>query len=61
MKEALIKMQVESLEQQLKVLKSKIVSLKKSKTLSELYGAFEGKMDLSLEEIKKYEYSFKVK
>ena len=61
MKEALIKLQIESLEQQLKVLKSKIGSLKKRKTLSELYGAFEGKMDLSLEEIKQYEYSFKVK
>lgn len=61
MKEALIKLQIESLEQQIKVLKSKIVSPKKGKTLSNLYGIFEGKMDLSLEEIKKYEYSFKEK
>lgn len=61
MKEALIKLQIESLEQQLKVLKSKIVSPKKGKTLSDLYGVFEGKIDLSLEEIKKYEYSFKDK
>lgn len=59
MKETLIKLQIESLEQQLKVLKSKIVSPAKGKTLSDLYGVFEGKMDLSLEEIKKYEYSFK--
>jgi len=59
MKEALIKLRIESLEQQLKVLKSKIVSPTKGKTLSDLYGVFEGKMDLSLEEIKKYEYSFK--
>lgn len=59
MKDALIKLQIESLEQQLKVLKSKIVSSKKGKTLSDLYGAFEGKMDLSLEEISQYEYSLK--
>lgn len=61
MKQALIKLQIESLEQQLKVLRSKVGSLKKRKTLSDLYGVFEGKMDLSLEEIKKYEYSFEVK
>ena len=61
MKEALIKLQIESMEQQLKVLKSKIVSSKKGKTLSDLYGVFKGKMDLSLEEIKEYEYSFKEK
>ncbi|MFN3479897.1 MAG: hypothetical protein ACK415_05880 [Thermodesulfovibrionales bacterium] len=57
MKEAVIKLQIGSLEQQLKVLKSKTVSPKKGKTLSDLYGIFEGKLDLSLEEIKKYEYS----
>jgi hypothetical protein len=61
MKETMIKLQIESLEQQLKVLKSKIVTKKKKKTLSDLYGAYEGKMDLSLEEIKKYEYSLKDK
>lgn len=61
MKEALIKLQIESLEQQIKVLKSKIISPKKGKTLSNLYGIFEGKMDLSLEEIKRYEYSFEDK
>ncbi len=61
MKEALIKLQIESLEQQLKVLKSKIVSPKTGKTLSDLYGIFEGKMDLPLEEIKKYEYAYKNK
>jgi len=59
MKEALIKLQIESLEQQIKVLKSKIASPKKEKTLSNLYGIFEGKMGLSLDEIKKHEYSFK--
>ena len=57
MKEAMIKLQIESLEQQMKVLKSKIVFPKKEKNLSNLYGIFEGKMDMSLEEIKKYEYS----
>ncbi len=34
---------------------------KKSKTLSDLYGIFEGKMDMSLEDIKKYEYSYEDK
>ncbi len=61
MKDTLIKLQIESLEQQLKVLKSKIVSPKTGKTLSDLYGIFEGKMDLSLEEIKKYECAYKNK
>lgn len=56
MKEALIKLQIASLEQQLKVLKSKIVSPIKGKTLADLYGVFEGKMDLSLEEIREYEF-----
>lgn len=60
MKEALIKLQIESLEQQLKVLKSKIVSKdKEKKDLSDLYGIFEGKLDLSIEEIQKYEYKNK--
>lgn len=59
MKEALITLQIESLEQQLKVLKSKVSKTKKDKTLSNLYGIYEGKMDLSLKEIKQYEYSFK--
>lgn len=58
MKEALIKLQVESLEQQLRVLKSKITLDKRKKTLSDLYGVFEGEMDLSLEDIEKHEYSF---
>jgi len=61
MKEAKIKLQIESLEQQIKVLKSKIVYPEKRKTLSDLYGIFEGKMDMSLEEIKKHEYSFEGK
>jgi len=61
MKESLIKLQIESLEQQMKVLKSKIALPKKEKTLSNLYGIFEGKMDLSLEEIQKYKYSFEDK
>ena len=59
MKEALIKLQIESMEQQLQVLKSKIVSPKRGKSLSDLFGIFEGKMDISLEDIKKYEYSCK--
>jgi hypothetical protein len=58
MKEALIKLQIESLEQKLQVLKSKIVSSKRGRSLSDLYGIFEGKMDIYLEEIKKYEYSY---
>jgi hypothetical protein len=58
----LIKLQIGSLEQQLRVLKSKVVSRKEgAKTLSGLYGIFKGKMNLSLEEIQTYEYSFKDK
>jgi len=55
MKDVLLKLQIGSLEQQLKVLKAKVISRKeKGKTLSDLYGVFEKKMDLSLEEIKRY-------
>ncbi len=62
MKDAMLKLQIGSLEQQLKVLKAKVISRKeKGKTLSDLYGFFESKMDLSLEEIKRYEYSYKNK
>jgi|GEM_PF-1147813 len=61
MREALIKLQIGSLEQQLKVLRSKISISRKKKALSDLYGIYEGKFDLSLEEIKKHEYSFEGK
>lgn len=59
--DSLLKLQVGSLEQQLKVLKAKVISRKeeKGKALSDLYGIFERKMDLSLEEIKRCEYSYK--
>jgi len=54
MKDTLIKLQIESLEQQLRVLKAKITPRKeKGKTLSDLYGIFENKLNLSFEEIKK--------
>lgn len=58
MNESLIKLQIESLEQQLKVLRFKLVS-KKRKHLSDLYGIFNDKMDFPIEEIKKHEYSLK--
>ena len=61
MNDTLMRLQIESLEQQLRVLKSKVGVRKKGKSLSDLYGIFEGRMDLSLEEIKKYEYSFENK
>ncbi|NUN22620.1 MAG: hypothetical protein HUU09_04030 [Candidatus Jettenia caeni] len=62
MKNALLKLQIEGIEQQLKVLKAKIISGKeKGKRLADLYGIFERKMDLSLEEIKKNEYTLKEK
>lgn len=62
MKNALLKLQIEGIEQQLKVLKAKIISGKeKGKRLADLYGIFERKMDLSLEEIKKNEYTLKDK
>lgn len=61
--DSLLKLQVGSLEQQLKVLKAKVISRKeeKGKALSDLYGIFERKMDLSLEEIKRCEYAYKDK
>jgi hypothetical protein len=59
MKNASIKIQIESLEQQLKVLKSKIVHTKNKKSFSTLYGIFEGKMDFELDEIQKYKYTCK--
>lgn len=62
MKDALIKLQIEGLEQRFKVLKAKIIFRKeKGKTLSGLFGFFEGKMDMSLEEIRQYEYALKDK
>jgi len=59
MKETVIKLQIESMEQQLKMLKKTILKPKALKKLSELYGIFKGKMDLSLEEIKEHEYPIK--
>ncbi|TLD40292.1 MAG: hypothetical protein JETT_3435 [Candidatus Jettenia ecosi] len=60
MKNALLKLQIEGIEQQLKVLKAKIISREeKGKRLADLYGVFEHKMDLSLEDIKKNEYDLK--
>lgn len=58
MNESLIKLQIDSLEQQLKVLKFKLAT-KKRKSLSDLYGIFNGKMDFAIEEIKKHEYTLK--
>jgi hypothetical protein len=52
MKETVIKLQIESMEQQLKVLKKTILKPKVLKKFSELYGIFKGEMDLSFEEIK---------
>ena len=52
MKETIVKLQIESMEQQLKMLKKTILKPKALKKFSELYGIFKGKMDLSLEEIK---------
>lgn len=59
MKSASIKIQIESLEQQLRVLKSKIGNKKTAKAFSDLYGFFEGKMNFSLDEIKQHQYSLK--
>lgn len=56
MKDMIIKLQIDSIEQQLKILKAKIFKKKSPKKLSDLYGIFEGKMDFPLEEIKKYKY-----
>jgi hypothetical protein len=59
MKDTLIKLQIRSLEQQIKVLKSKMNVSKERKTLSDLFGIFEGKMDFTLDEMRKHEYSIK--
>jgi len=59
MKNAVLKLQIESMEQQLKVLKTKLVKSKPQKKFSDLYGIFKGKLDLTFEQIKKYEYSMK--
>jgi len=59
MKNTILKLQIKSLEQQLKVLKSKIIEPKSQRKFSNLYGIFKGQMNLTLEEIKEYEYSIK--
>ncbi|HEX8949419.1 MAG TPA: hypothetical protein VF790_10685 [Dissulfurispiraceae bacterium] len=59
MKDTVIKLQIASIEQQLKLLKTKLAKPKVSKKLSDLYGLYKGKMDLTLEEIQQYEYSLK--
>ncbi|MEW6418605.1 MAG: hypothetical protein AB1480_10850 [Nitrospirota bacterium] len=56
MEDMIIKLQIESIEQQLKILKAKIFKKKSPKKFSDLYGIFEGKMDFPLEEIKKHKY-----
>jgi uncharacterized protein YfkK (UPF0435 family) len=61
MKETVIKLQIESMEQQLKMLKKTIFKPGTLKKFSDLYGIFKGKMDLSFEEIKALEYSVKGK
>ena len=59
MKDTILKLQIKSLEQQLKVLKSEVIKPKSYKKISDLYGIFKGQMNLTLEEIKEYEYSIK--
>jgi hypothetical protein len=59
MKETVLKLQIGSIEQQLKVLKTKITKPKSQKKFSDLHGIFKGKLDLTFEEIKEYEYSMK--
>jgi len=54
MKNTVLKMQIESMEQQLKLLKTKVVKPIAHKKLSDLHGIFRGKLDLTLEEIKDY-------
>lgn len=51
-----MKLQLDSIEQQLKILKAKMLKQSSSKKLSELFGSFEGQLDLSQDEMKKYEY-----
>jgi hypothetical protein len=56
---AILKLQIEGMEQQLKILKAKIFKTKAKRKFANLYGIFKGKMDLTLKEIKKHEYSLK--
>lgn len=59
MQDTILKLQIKSIEQQLKVLKAKMTEPKTHKKFADLYGIFEGKMDLTFEEIKKHEYSLR--
>jgi len=47
MKNTVLKLQIESMEQQLKVLKTKITKPTAHKKFSDFYGIFKGKLDLS--------------
>lgn len=59
MKSTVLKMQIKSMEQQLKLLKTNVIKPKAHKKLLDLHGIFKGKLDLTLEEIKEHEYSIK--
>lgn len=55
-----IQLQIKSLEEQLRVLKSALSNgTKNESSMADLYGFCEGKLDVSFEEIQKAEYTFK--
>lgn len=56
MAEISLKLQLDSIEQQLKVLKSKMLKQSAPKKMSALYGIFEGQMDFSKEELQQFKY-----
>lgn len=58
-KKTVLKMQLESMEQQLKLLKAKVIKPIAHKKLSDLHGILKVKLDLTLAEIKEHEYSIK--
>ena len=55
-----IQLQIKILEEQLRVLKSAVSNGgKKESAMADLYGLFEGRLDISFEEIQKAEFTFK--
>lgn len=51
MKNTVLKLQIESMEQQLKLLKTKIIKPKSLKKFADFHGIFKGKLDLTFEDI----------
>lgn len=57
MTEMSLKLQLDGIEQQIKILKAKMLKKSSARKMSDLFGSFEGQMDLSQDEIREFEYS----